>query len=633
MKRAGEVKKILYAQILAFLILQVHLSAQERVISLVVLPDIHPVSYVNKSGEPDGLFTRLLEKFAENYDYELEYRVISWNEGYQAVVDGDVDLMPAIIKTEQREEVLDFMHNPVMTSWGQVFIRETNSFNSVLDLEGRRLGLMSGDQNAKNFTQLLNRFGIRCIQIVYSNHSEIEKDLVAGKIEAGVFFNSYRPVNSDIIPSSIIFNPVNSYFATAAGTNATLLLELSEQMLQWKEEPDSYYYRQLNQFFGTSVQSHRLNPVFIIISISLGILLLVALLWSISLKLAVRTITSELRDEKDFSDTVLDSQSDIFFLYDPESKKGKKWNSSFRTVTGYNDAEIANLPFPDEFFPENELPEINAMLDAVLSGSNGILTAELITSQGMSIPVECTFSVTHSLKEKKKYVIIIGRDITQRKIDEMNLKKSLLEKNTLLQELYHRTKNNMQVISSLLKLQAETVKSEELSGHLMVSVGRIESMALVHKKLYQSQNLTGVRLKEYVEDLISLISENYTDRRKNIRITSEVDDISVLIDIAVPVGLILNELITNCLKHAFPEDEGEIFVAIKQEDDENIHVCVNDNGIGVPAEPTIKESVSLGIQTVINIVEYQLSGDIQFSTDHGLSVCFKFRTDLYAPRV
>ena len=236
---------------------------------------------------------------------------------------------------------------------------------------------------------------------------------------------------------------------------------------------------------------------------------------------------------------------------------------------------------------------------------------------------------------KGQIVGILGAslDITDRKEAEENIKAALKEKEVLLRELYHRTKNNMQVISSMLALQSYSIENEEVR-HIFKDIDlRIRSMALVHHKLYESHNLSSINLKEYIYDLIALLVSSYTASE---RITFDIDaeDVLVLIDTAMPCGLLLNELISNVLKHAFPgEREGRISIVLRRVDHNHLELIVADNGIGVPDNFDFRHAQTLGLQNVFALAERQLAGEITFIVNNGLTCRTKFRDDLYQERV
>lgn len=195
------------------------------------------------------------------------------------------------------------------------------------------------------------------------------------------------------------------------------------------------------------------------------------------------------------------------------------------------------------------------------------------------------------------------------------ISKSLSEKETLLKEIHHRVKNNLQVVSSLLSMQSRFITDENALGAVNEGQTRVESMALIHQKLYQENNLSGVNVKEYIEDLAEILKQSYaTDT--DVEFEYDIDELMIDVDTIIPIGLILNELICNSLKHAFPEaEEGLIRVKLKEVGEE-LKLEISDNGIGSDSAPSEK---SFGM-VLIDSLAMKLKATLQINTEDGTSV-------------
>ena len=208
-------------------------------------------------------------------------------------------------------------------------------------------------------------------------------------------------------------------------------------------------------------------------------------------------------------------------------------------------------------------------------------------------------------------------DTTEAKLAEDKLRSSLAEKEILLKEVHHRVKNNLQIISSLLELQSDYILDEQSRVFFRDSQNRIRSMALIHEKLYQSESLAFIDLRDYVQDLADYLFSSSVKDPDLIRINVEVGEVSLSVDEAIPCGLIINELISNSLKHAFPDDRGgEITVKCRIREDGWISLTVSDNGIGLPPGLDVGNTETLGLQIVTMLVK-QLHGRIELSGDQG----------------
>jgi len=216
--------------------------------------------------------------------------------------------------------------------------------------------------------------------------------------------------------------------------------------------------------------------------------------------------------------------------------------------------------------------------------------------------------------------------ITDRVNAEEQVKASLLEKESLLQEVHHRVKNNLQIITSLLNLQAETIQDPTTLRLLRESQNRVRSMALVHETLYRSGDFGRIDLASYVDDICTFLSRAYGIDNSNIRIEVEVDDVSLDLDRAIPCGLIINELVSNALKYAFPENRnGRITVRLTSNSDQVYTLIVKDDGVGLPPDVDLSKLKSLGLQLVNDLVR-QLTGSIVIEPAPGAGFFIHFPT-------
>jgi two-component sensor histidine kinase len=214
-------------------------------------------------------------------------------------------------------------------------------------------------------------------------------------------------------------------------------------------------------------------------------------------------------------------------------------------------------------------------------------------------------------------------EIAQRRNAEEAVRHSR-EKEVLLQEIHHRVKNNLQIITSLLRMQSRAVQDPAFSEALRECQNRVASMALIHDKLYRTRDLARVSFGEYVRDLTNNILSSYALPARSVRVRLDIDDLSLSLDYAVPCGLILNELMSNCLKHAFPlGHSGTVYIGFHAEGEEELCLVVRDDGVGVPADVDLGRTSSLGWRLIRALVE-QLGGVVQCQTAGGTSVEIRF---------
>lgn len=217
------------------------------------------------------------------------------------------------------------------------------------------------------------------------------------------------------------------------------------------------------------------------------------------------------------------------------------------------------------------------------------------------------------------------KEVNERKAAEEQVLASLLEKEILLKEIHHRVKNNLQIISSLLNLQSEKIKDTGTLRALRDSQARVRSMALIHQKLYQSKNMAKIEFGEYVQSLSRDLFRSYQRTLGDIQLKIQVDEVFLDLDCAVPCGLILNELMTNALKYAFPNGRnGTILVELRTGADQTVSLQVADDGIGLPADLNVANIKSLGLQ-LINSLTKQMDGKLEVENTNGTAFRVSFR--------
>ncbi|MGE5860115.1 MAG: sensor histidine kinase [Ignavibacteria bacterium] len=263
-------------------------------------------------------------------------------------------------------------------------------------------------------------------------------------------------------------------------------------------------------------------------------------------------------------------------------------------------------------------------------GSTGITNRSMgnlgrvsgIRNNGDEFPIEASISQVEVSGEKIFTVIL--RDITDRKNYEEKIEASLKEKELLLKEIHHRVKNNLQIVSSLINLQSNFIQDKKALEVFKESQNRVKSMGLIHEKLYQSGNLSTVDIKDYVKELSEKLFSSYMHESKNINLDLKIENIFIDIDKCIAIGLILNELISNSLKHAFVnKQQGTLRISLCLADNE-IALAVQDNGIGLPDNIDFRNTETLGLQLVVSLVD-QLGGTIEYDGKGGAKFTVLFQ--------
>jgi PAS domain S-box-containing protein len=365
----------------------------------------------------------------------------------------------------------------------------------------------------------------------------------------------------------------------------------------------------------------------------------------------------DLRETKDYLENLIQYANVPIISWNPEIKI-TEFNRAFEQLTGKTRDEVIGQSL-DILFPDKTREQSMDLIRRILigehwevveipvrhvSGETRIVqwnSANILDPKGTVIG---TIAQGQDITERKAaaealrtFSDDLERKVTERTSDlsdvnkklvmeidirldaEKELTKTVGEKEVLIREVHHRVKNNLQIIISLLNLQSRYLKDETTLSAFRESQNRIKAMALVHEKLYQSTDVSKIELENYIKFLGDNLFSFFGMRRKGITFTTDIKDISLAIDTAIPIGLMINELISNSLKYAFPAGrKGEISLAIHRQD-HTLTILFKDNGVGIPQDFDWRNAKSLGLRLVISLVE-QLQGTIELDRTAGTAV-------------
>jgi len=259
-------------------------------------------------------------------------------------------------------------------------------------------------------------------------------------------------------------------------------------------------------------------------------------------------------------------------------------------LTGRNITEVRGIQDP-------AISEADIRTRTLAGGWNGEILNR--RKDGGVFPVELWTSVVTGEDGSPVALVGVARDITERRRAEEQIRSSLHEKEVMLKEIHHRVKNNLQIVSSLLSLQSEYVRDPETLGFFRESQNRVKSMALVHEKLYQSSNLASVDFDGYLRELAMHLVRSAAPDLGRVNVQLDIRPVAMPIDKAIPCGIIVNELVTNALKYAFPDGKGgTLYVGCDLDPAGNVRLVVGDNGVGLPSTVEVEGTETLGLTLV-----------------------------------
>lgn len=287
------------------------------------------------------------------------------------------------------------------------------------------------------------------------------------------------------------------------------------------------------------------------------------------------------------------------------------------------------------YYPSEQAGILKSHAKRVLeSGENAEFDFNATTAGGREVVFSTVMKPIFDQNDQITGIHGTLQDVTERNQARERIERELAQKKVLLRELYHRTKNNMQVISSMLRLRARVENNQAVTTAFREIENRIIGMALAHQKLYESKDLSHLNLRDYLESLIDSVKGFQADHLDHVSIRTQMTDIPILIDTAIPIGLVVNELLTNAFKYAFPDrQQGTIDVRLFLEK-ENVTVLeIGDNGTGFPEGFGPRTHGNLGLQTVYDLVEKQLDGRISLTNENGVCFRLEFKREIYEERV
>ncbi len=621
--------------------------------------DAKPSCFRDPSGKPAGIFIDVIEAMARREGWSLEYSFETWDQLLDDLRAGRIDLVPAIVDTSDREVFAAFTRESVMTDWGTVFARQGEGLSSMLDLEGRKVGALARDfwfSGKGSLKELCSSFGVHPEYQYFPDYPSLFTALGKGEIAAAVGSNSLGIVwapGTPVVATSIVFNPIELRFAAslASGDGAALAARLDLALASIRKESPGVFSSALAKYQMPLPREPRipawLSPLLATASLVLVLVVLLLVLQRRAIRTSERRLWSFFEDspislwEEDFSAVKqffdgarASGVADWAAWLAPPERIVKV--ASLVRILDVNRATLGMLGYSRKSEMLTSLSTVVSQegLDTLrpefiaLAQGQGSYEGESLhrNALGKVLEVQFRLSIMPGYEETWSRVLVSLLDITERKKAEAALVSSLAEKELLLREIHHRVKNNLQIICSLINLQLNEGDPSSAAGRSLVDMeARVRAMSLVHEILYQFDEAGLVAFPSYVGRLCDYLVEAYGIDQDQVSLLVSVDDLRLPLEKAISCGLLINELVVNALKHAFPAGrKGTVRVTMTRSGPGMVSLIVADDGVGFagPArEETGRRSIGL---LLVKSLSAQLGGESLTENGAGMTVRVAF---------
>jgi PAS domain S-box-containing protein len=400
--------------LLISLLIVVNCTLYAEIVTVAVFDGVKPVCYVNDQGQVAGLFPEVLRSILEEEGYTVQFVTgLTFHDAYEKVLSGEIDILPAFLMTEERKELFRFNKEPFIVSWSQLFVPPDSTIESVLDLHDKKIALMEGGQNGKNFIQMMKDFNIPFVPVYYPDNQIMTQKLLGGDVDGLVSYNSLAWYESRIKSSNILFSPSQSYIALRKGGPEFLLEIIDTALVEMRKDENSVYNRELNSL--RFVDTVEVIPPWIFYLTAAAVLVFICvMLFVFLLRLKVAQVSVRLQDSEENYKRLFNGAKDLISvvgLTDDENGMFLDVNESFCEKTGYSQEEMY-LMNADEFLKNETTPWREEMSQELRRKGFHITETTLPIKDGGSFPVETSSQLFES--RGRQFLLSISRDLSFR---------------------------------------------------------------------------------------------------------------------------------------------------------------------------------------------------------------------------
>ena len=616
--------RLAYAAIL-FLVLLPESPAQEHEkIRIKSEPDYPPFCMVDEQGNAAGFSVDLFTEAAKIMNIDVSVEVGFWNDIKEELKDGKIDALPLVGRSAEREAYFDFTI-PYHSMHGAIFVKKRNkSIHAVQDLRQKCVAVMAGD-NAEEYVRRAEIsekiITTPTFEDAFELLSEGTCDAVIAQQLMGVMLikkNDIRGVHPLNIPLTGFSQDFS--FAVEEG-NKQLLAALNEGLSLVLANGT---YETLHNKWFSNLPGYKPGFKDIVKAMLPMLLITVILLAAVSivfLKYEVSRQTVELNRTRLKYKRLAESINAVVYEI---SENGEFWSyvsPNSQTILGYGSSEWNGIDFWSERIDETQREEtVQNLLNAIQYPGHRSFEFRFKIADGSFIWLKNQITVEKI--NNSKTIIGFMTDITHEKDLQRNLEDQLSEKETILRESHHRMKNNFINIENIINLQLMELSGTEARNALRETVGRVKSIRVLYERLLIEGGSKELPVREYINNLVAEIFLTFSESEQ-INYDTDIIDAVFSQKTLFPIGLIINEAITNTIKYAENKQDGlRMDITLKKIDD-SYFLCIRDNGRSVPEIPAADDKHHMGLN-LITILTTQLNGTLSLSTANGMSIEIKF---------
>lgn len=578
------------------LLLQIHGQSIVRVGAF----NYYPAIFQDTDGVIKGFYVDALREIEENENIKFEYVFGSWDEGLRRIKNDEIDIMVSVAYSKERAEFMDYCSVPLLTVWGEVYVRDSSEIDGIQDLEGKRIAIMKNDMNGWHLKELTRKLSVNCTFVEKDDSEKVFKQVSSAKVDAGVVNNTFGAPKSKeyrLRSSGIVFNPFDIYFAVKKNKNAYLVSILDSYLKEWKYKSNSVYNVARQKWSHEKVGEIQVHPTWMNKTILfVAILLAVMFLFIVLLRFKVRAVTSEVKkSEEKLSRALIAAPFPI--MIHAEDGEVVSINETWTGLTGYSIEDIPTISaWTRKAFRQASQVEKKYAGESYLINSR-IKEGEykIFTSWGEKIFWDFSSAPLGSFEDGRRLFISMAKDITERKLHEIELiaakdkaEKSDSLKSAFLANMSHEIRTPMNGIlgfADLLKepkldneIQKDYIQIIENSGVRMlniindiIDISKIES-GLMEVHIKESN------INEQIQYIYTFFKPEVEAKGMVLTYNNSLPNEEAFIKTdREKLFAILTNLVKNAIKYS---DKGSIdFGYIKKR--KYIEFYVNDTGIGI----------------------------------------------------